>query len=101
MTLALSPAADILWRLAAIVAAAVVIVITGLLVRRKMMHGDASGNGEAFSLHDLRELHRRGDLSDEQFQRARAALLARSRARLEVDGQNGADSSDNDSHGVA
>ncbi|MHC4995789.1 MAG: SHOCT domain-containing protein [Planctomycetota bacterium] len=39
---------------------------------REMIHGDAS---EAFTLSDLRRLHQQGQLSDDEFERAKQALL--------------------------
>ena len=63
-------------------AALVVLVIIGAVVitwlRRRLYprDRDASGNRSGFTLHELRELHRNGELSDEEFEHARSAMLA-------------------------
>ena len=55
------------------------LVIVGgvvLLHLRRRMGRDESAPPTGFTLHDLREMHARGELTDEEFQRARTALLA-------------------------
>ncbi len=57
-----------------------VIVVAGAIVlaflRRAARASDAPGT-EGFTLHDLRTLHARGDLTDAEFARAKAAVIAR------------------------
>jgi hypothetical protein len=48
------------------------IVITAV---RRWQRGTGRSQGESFTLHDLRELHRQGQLSDEEFERARQAII--------------------------
>ena len=62
-----------------LVALAAVVVVGGIaiwLVRRTMGTGTGSGTG-GFTLQELRELHASGELSDEEFQRARDSLIGR------------------------
>ena len=58
-------------------------IVTFFLVSfaRKWMRGDADdGPVTGFTLADLRELHRNGKMSDEEFERAKAKLLEATRA---------------------
>jgi len=48
----------------------------------------------AFSLHDLRELHRTGQLTDEEYHAARAQVLAAARAALRRDAELASDDDD-------
>jgi Short C-terminal domain len=48
------------------------------LVRRYMRSAaDSSSSGAGFSLQDLRDLHAAGELSDDEFQRAKAQMIGR------------------------
>jgi hypothetical protein len=62
--------------------ALVAVVFAGALViytiRRMMTSKDPAGGG-GFALEDLRALHRDGQLSDEEFERAKAVLIGRIR----------------------
>ena len=64
--------------LAALIALVVVgaMVITWLRRRLYPSDRDRSGSRSGFTLHELRALHRDGELSDEEFENARAAMLA-------------------------
>ncbi len=67
---------DILFALGLLTAAAAAIVIIGLVVWKKL--GDpieSSDAGAVFDLSELRRLHREGQLSDEEFQAAKAAAI--------------------------
>jgi uncharacterized membrane protein len=66
----------------------VVVIVGGMLIYfvRKWMAGDASAPAEGFTLQDLRDLHARGELTDEEFQNARAAMIG----RVKVSGQQSA-----------
>lgn len=44
---------------------------------RKWMAGDSSTPAEGFTLQDLRDLHARGELTDEEYQNARTAMIGR------------------------
>ncbi len=73
---------DILFWLAVIVVASVVTIVVGLAVRRKMIGTDHSGEPEAFTISDLRRMHRQGHLTDEEFERGKAGLIARGLANF-------------------
>lgn len=56
----------------------IVLVIVGWIVvmmLRRMMTGDDDGPNEGFTLHDLRQLRAAGKISEEEFDRAREAII--------------------------
>jgi len=61
------------------IGAFVVLLVIGAVVltavRRRLLGERERDAGAGLSLHDLREMHARGDLSDEEFARAKAAVL--------------------------
>ena len=64
-----------------IVPLAIVLVFTGVLlavlsVVRRRMRGDVTGARD-FTLTDLRDLHRQGKLTDEEFERAKSLLVGK------------------------
>jgi len=74
---------DIIVALAWLSAAAVVLAVAFLVVRRLVLRGEADdGVATGFTLGDLRRLHAEGELTDAQFEQAKAALIARGRAAL-------------------
>lgn len=48
-----------------------------IYVMRRYLTSDAGQSGDGFTLHDLRQLHAAGELSDEEFEKARAAMIGR------------------------
>ena len=65
----------------------VLVVAGGLviyLLRRSLGRGDAPPEG--FTLQDLRDLHARGSLSDEEFERARSTLIEHASRTEPTDG---------------
>ncbi len=58
--------------LAAIIAGGVII----FLARRYIHSGDDAASG-GFTLHALREMHKAGEISDEEFTRAKAQMIGR------------------------
>jgi hypothetical protein len=56
-----------------------VIVVGGVIIYyvRRSLYGDGSSSGGGFTLQDLRDMHASGELSDEQFERARAQMIGR------------------------
>lgn len=44
---------------------------------RRMLRADHGAPIEGFALEDLRQMHRRGELSDEEFEKARITLIGR------------------------
>jgi hypothetical protein len=55
------------------------VLVGGVLIFyvRRWMKGDGGQSEVGFTLQDLREMHARGDLSDIEFQSARAAMIGR------------------------
>jgi len=45
------------------------------MIRRAILGDGSEGETEGLSLHGLRQMHARGDLSDEEYEAAKAALL--------------------------
>jgi uncharacterized membrane protein len=70
-----------------VVVGAIVIAFT-----RRMLRDESGEAGAGFTLHDLRELHRRGELSDEEFRRAKDAMIGRLRGHDESDDAGEAES---------
>ncbi|MDX2114702.1 MAG: SHOCT domain-containing protein [Planctomycetota bacterium] len=54
-----------------------------LALRRRLVSGDEPGDaaGSGLSLHELREMHARGALSDEEFERAKRVVVGQTAAR--------------------
>lgn len=67
---------DIWFYLAVLVAAAVVIAVIGLVARKYLSEPIEATEGEAvFDLSELRRLHRLGQLTDDEYEAAKAAVL--------------------------
>jgi len=81
----LSAVGDILLYLGIIVGAAILLVVIGLVVRKKFQADDEPAIRTSFTLSDLRQMHQQGQLTDEEFDRAKKALIARSRAAYDAD----------------
>lgn len=59
-----------------------VFVVVGFMVviyLRRSLHSEVTGRGQGFTLQDLRDLHRSGKLSDDEFEAAKAAMIGRLR----------------------
>ncbi|MBL9148610.1 MAG: SHOCT domain-containing protein [Phycisphaerae bacterium] len=59
----------------------VVVVLLGAIVIywvRRYMRGEPT-KADGFSLEELRQMHRRGEMNDEEFARAKSAILGRAR----------------------
>ena len=49
----------------------------GIMLLRKWINADQpTSTGPGFTLSDLRELHRQGKMSDEEFERAKSKMIA-------------------------
>ena len=81
---------DIFVNLLLIVVAAVALVIVGLVVHRMVVGSARAREEEGSTLSDLRRMHREGQLTDEEFERAKSALIAHSQARFRGDGREDA-----------
>jgi len=75
-----APSADVFRQIApwAIVLIAIVLIggVVLYFIRRSIKSNPSSGAG-GFTLQDLRDLHARGEISDEEFQRAKAQMIGR------------------------
>lgn len=85
-SLAASTAVEILLYVGVIAAAAVVLGLLWLWMRKRFQQdtGDAS-LGMGFTLDELARLHDRGDLTDEQYQRARTRIAQAGRSTVVSD----------------
>ena len=75
----------------------VLAIVGGLIImalRRWVRSPDRAGSAD-FTLHDLRRMHAAGQLSDAEFERAKAALIDRVRGKTsENDDETGPDNSE-------
>jgi hypothetical protein len=69
--------ADVLPWLSALVALMVVGAVAIYLIRRTLTSDNALSSKTSFTLQDLRDMHAAGDLTDEEFQRAKDAMIGR------------------------
>lgn len=76
-------ATEILWILGVLCALAVVVVIVILILRKALLSRTDSAGEPAFSLADLRRLRDEGAITEEEFETARAKLIAAGRAVLQ------------------
>jgi hypothetical protein len=81
---AYAAAASILFWVAVLLAVIVALAVVALWLRRRLMVAEESEGGIGFTLGDLRRLHREGKMSDEEFNTAKAAMLARTRAVIDA-----------------
>jgi len=63
-----------------------VLILVVAVIRRRMLRDDTPVEG--FGLADLRRLHAEGQLSDEEFEQAKASMLARARAGFGLTGDD-------------
>lgn len=76
MTLAATPVVDILlW--AGLLIGAIVVMLGVIAWIRRRLRSTSHPSTPPFTLHDLRSLHAQGRLTDEEFERAKHALLSR------------------------
>ena len=55
----------------------VVVGAAGIYFVRRMLQGGHSASVEGFTLHELRRMHVAGQLTDEEFERAKALIIGR------------------------
>lgn len=82
--------------LAIIVGAAILLGVIAMVLRKALMGQDPNAGSVGFTLSDLRRLHAEGELTDEQFEQAKARIIAQSRAQLGEAGSEGTDGGDED-----
>ena len=83
----------------ALLAAVVVLMLTIKYYRRRFRAGDVGGD-RAWTLQDLRAMHARGDLADEEFERLKARVIAEMGANQAPDGRAPVQAQDADPEGV-
>ncbi|MBN8646063.1 MAG: SHOCT domain-containing protein [Planctomycetes bacterium] len=66
---------QVLLVLAALLVALGIGALVVFRLRKGLLGREDTANGDALTLHDLRQLHARGAMSDEEFQRAKQAML--------------------------
>ena len=80
----------------------VVIVLIGggiaIWLRRRLMSGNAAG-AVGFTLGDLRELHARGEISTEEFEKAKSQMIAGLTRREEISGPESSQTSESQVRG--
>ncbi|MFM1833270.1 MAG: hypothetical protein RLZZ461_1586 [Planctomycetota bacterium] len=80
----------------------VVIVLIGggiaIWTRRRLMSGDAAGS-VGFTLGDLRDLHTRGEISTEEFEKAKSQMIAGLTRRDEISGPESSTTSESQVRG--
>ena len=92
LTLARTPDPTAIWdtlgRVLLVVVAAIVLLVLGLWLKRRIV---GSPEPEApipmggFGMSELRKMRDRGELSEEEFERARAKLVARAKAHADAE----------------
>jgi len=78
------PAASVFKLSLALVALVIVGWVTVLQVRRRLTQPDET-SGTGFTLSDLRQLHKSGQMSDAEFERAKAKVVEAARKAAERD----------------
>ena len=56
---------------------------------RKLVQRQSSSLEDGFTLHDLRQLHAQGELNDEEFKRAKDAMIGRLKESIETNDEIG------------
>ena len=67
------------------------VVVLGLVIyaARRLLHGGGTDVGGGFTLGDLRDLHAAGEITDEEYERARSRMIDRVRGTAEESGSGG------------
>lgn len=82
-TLLAEDASSIIWSIGPIILGLIVVVVVGwfVVVHVRSWMKASGESGEAFTLDDLRRMHRAGEISDAEFQRAREAMIGAVRSK--------------------
>ncbi|MFA9477831.1 hypothetical protein ACERK3_05925 [Phycisphaerales bacterium AB-hyl4] len=73
------PTGRIFWSVLTLAVAVIVLVSIALVIRRFMLSRDEPTRMPGFTLSDMRRLHAAGELSDEEFERVRSAMIGQAR----------------------
>jgi hypothetical protein len=80
-----SIAQPLIWSVILIVILMILFAAVGLY--RKWMKSEDTGGGEGFTLSDLRRLHKSGQMTDEEFEKAKKVLIGSVKSAAEKMGQ--------------
>ena len=82
-TLLANDASSIIWGIGPIILGLIAVVVVGwfVVVHVRSWMKASGESGEAFTLDDLRRMHRAGEISDAEFQRAREAMIGAIRSK--------------------
>lgn len=76
-----SYANDIIWAVGGLAAAIMVVVIVGIMLHRRFAHSQSNDHTlPPFDLHQLRQMRDNGQLTEAEYDRALASLVARQSA---------------------
>ena len=77
---------DIFWAVGVLAAAIIAVVIVGITLHRKFTHSQSNDHARPpFGLHQLRQMHQDGQLTQAEFDRAVAAMIAKQSATADPD----------------
>lgn len=74
------PWEDILLWSGILLGAVLIGVIVVAIMRRTLTSGESKSAEAGFTLHELRDLHKQGRITDAEYERAKAAIIAHARA---------------------
>lgn len=74
----------IFWSVLLLAVAVIVLVAIAMLVRRFMLSSDEPDHTPGFTLAEMRRLRDAGELSDEEYERVRSALVGQTRGESDV-----------------
>ena len=82
-TLLAEDASSIIWSIGPIILGLIAVVVVGwfVVVHVRNWMKSSEESGEAFTLDDLRRMHRAGEISEAEFQRAREAMIGAIRSK--------------------
>lgn len=66
-----------------------VVLFGAVALYRRWMKADGASGGEGFTLSDLRRLHKAGQMTDEEFEKAKKILIGSVKAAAEKMGEKG------------
>lgn len=97
MTLALSATVRALLSAALLVVVVIIAALVLTMIRRRLLKGEMETTPATLSLHEIRAMRQRGEISEDEFQQLRSAALAGWGVSTKTESA-GADSMDQDTH---